>query len=505
MPPGLSASDFYYLLPELVLTGGSLILLGADAMLRGSNRRLLTWLTLLTLAATAVALVPFADTSVVVARGLIAVDTFAFFFKIVFVFAAAITVLMSAPYLEVERARPGEYYFLILCATLGMMIMAGGVDLITIFIGLETMAVSFYVLAGYLKPDRRSNEAAVKYYLLGAFSLGLLLYGMSLLYGLTGTTQLRQIATALASGKGGVLLALACILLVAGVGFKIAAVPFHMWAPDVYEGSPTPVAAFLSVGSKAASFAMLLRIFVEGLPAFSAGGLGTWFGVPLGWTTFFYVLSIVTMTVGNLAALTQSNMKRLLAYSSIAHAGYVLIGVVAISSGSIRGITATLIYLFIYAFMQLGAFAIVVMMRRGEIIGDELKDLSGLLSRHPPAAIALLIFMLSLGGIPPTAGFMGKFWVFGAAIEAGYIWLAVIGVLNSAVSLYYYVRVIVFMWIKEETVGSTPVLSPALAVVLIVAVAGTLFFGMYPAPLFEFAEASAATLGRAGAALTLLR
>ncbi len=505
MPAGLSARDFYYLLPELVLTGGSLVLLAADALLRGAHRRLLTWITVLTLLGTGAALIPFADANIVVARGLIAVDTFAFFFKVVFLFAALLTVLMSARFLEIEGARAGEYYFLLLCATLGMMIMAGGVDLITIFIGLETMAVSFYVMAGYLKVDRRSNEAAIKYFLLGAFSLGLLLYGMSLLYGLTGTTQLGQIAQALAARNGGVVLALACVLIVAGVGFKIAAVPFHMWAPDVYEGAPTPVAAFLSVGSKAASFAMLLRIFVEGLPAFSAGGLGTWFDLPLGWTTFFYVLSVLTMTVGNLAALTQSNMKRLLAYSSIAHAGYILIGIVAISSGSMRGVTATLLYLFIYAFMQLGAFAIIVMMRRGDMIGDELKDLSGLWSRNPMAASAMLVFMLSLGGIPPTAGFMGKFWVFGAAIEAGYVWLAVIGVLNSAISLYYYIRVVVFMWIKDETIGSTPVLSPALALVLILAVAGTLFFGMYPEPLFSFAQASAATLGRASAAITLVR
>ncbi|HSL24217.1 MAG TPA: NADH-quinone oxidoreductase subunit N [Vicinamibacterales bacterium] len=505
MPEGFSASDFYYLLPELVMTGGSLVLLGADAIVRGTRRRLLTGLALLTIVATAAALVPMADVNIVVARGTIAVDTFAFFFKIVFLLAALLAILMSFTYLEVEGVRPGEYYFLVLCATLGMMIMAGGVDLITIFIGLETMAVSFYVLAGYLKPNRRSNEAAVKYFLLGAFSLGILLYGMSLLYAVTGTTQLGQIATALASGGGGILLALAAVLVVAGVGFKIAAVPFHMWAPDVYEGSPTPVAAFLSVGSKAASFAMLLRIFVEGLPAFSASGLSTWFGMPIGWTTFFYVLAVITMTVGNLAALTQSNMKRLLAYSSIAHAGYVLIGVVAISSGSIRGITATLIYLFIYAFMQLGAFAIVTMMRRRDTIGDELKDLSGLYFRSPAAAIAMLLFMLSLGGIPPTAGFMGKFWVFGAAIEAGYVWLAVIGVLNSAISLYYYIRVVVFIWTREEAAGSALSLSPALATVLVVAVVGTLALGIYPAPLFELAEASAQTLGHAGAALTFLR
>lgn len=502
MPPGLSLGDFYYLLPELVLTGGSLVLLAVDALLPGHHRKLLTWVTVAILAATGAALVPFAGANVTVARGLIAVDTFAFFFKAVFVFAALLAVLMSPRYLEVEGARAGEYYFLMLCATLGMMIMAGGIDLITLFIGLETMAVAFYILAGYLKPDRRSNEAAVKYFLLGAFSLGILLYGMSLLYGLSGTTNLRAIATSLAAGNGGVLLALSVVLIVAGLGFKIAAVPFHMWAPDVYEGSPTPVAAFLSVGSKAASFAMLLRIFVEGLPAFSAGGLGAVFDLPLGWTTFFYVLSVATMTVGNLAALTQSNMKRLLAYSSIAHAGYVLIGIVA---GTPRGVSATLIYLFVYTFMQLGAFAIIVMMRRRDAIGDELKDLSGLYFRHPAAALAMLVFMLSLGGIPPTAGFMGKFWVFGAAIEAGYVWLAVIAVLNSAISLYYYIRVVVYMFIKEETIGSTPTLSPALAIVLLLAAGGTLFFGIYPAPLFELADLSAATLGRAGAAITVVR
>jgi NADH-quinone oxidoreductase subunit N len=508
LPAGFSTQDFWYLLPELVLTGGALLLLVVDLFTPRDRQGILAWVAVLVLVATGAAMIPFADARVTVSRGLIAVDGFAFFFKIVFLLSAAISILMSARYLEVEGTRAGEYYFLILCATLGMMFMAGGVDLITIFIGLETMAVSFYILTGFLKPSRRSNEAAVKYFLLGAFSLGILLYGMSLLYGLAGSTNLRTIATALAGGQGGLLLVLAVILVVAGVGFKIAAVPFHMWAPDVYEGAPTPVAAFLSVGSTAASFAMLLRIFVEGLPAFGSSGLGVAFGAPLGWTTFFYVLSVVTMTVGNLAALTQSNMKRLLAYSSIAHAGYVLIGVVAavpLTSATTpsRGVTAALIYVFVYAFMQLGAFAVVVMMRRADQIGDELKDLSGLYFRRPGAALAMLIFMLSLGGIPPTAGFMGKFWLFGAAIEAGYIWLAVIGVVNSAISLYYYVRVVVFMWIKEDAIGSPVTLAPGIAIVLALAVAGTIFFGIYPAPLFTIAEHSAASLGRAGATVTL--
>jgi NADH-quinone oxidoreductase subunit N len=421
------------------------------------------------------------------------------FFKLLFLVAAAVTVMTSERYLSVEGVRPGEYYFLVLCAALGMMFMAGGIDLVTIFIGLETMTVSFYVLAGFIRPNRRSNEAAVKYFLLGAFSLGLLLYGMSLLYGLTGSTQLRPIATALATADTGLVLPLAVMLLVAGVGFKIAAVPFHMWAPDVYEGAPTPITAFLSVGSKAASFAMLLRIFVEALPAFRLDGLGIMWGQPVGWGAFFYVLSVVTMTVGNVAALTQTNVKRMLAYSSIAHAGYVLIGVVA---GTTRGVTAALVYLMVYAFMQLGAFAIVAMLRRRDVIGDQLKDLTGLYSTHPASAAAMLIFMLSLGGIPPTAGFMGKFWIFGAAIEAGYIWLAVIGVLNSAVSLYYYVRVVVFMWIATPEEEPAPLhVSPAIAAALALMAVATIVFGVYPQALFELAEYSAASLGAAPSAL----
>jgi NADH-quinone oxidoreductase subunit N len=488
MPAGVSLDDFYYILPEIVLTAGALLVLVADVLLpRGS--RALAWITVGVLAATAISLAPFTQTDRLIANGLIAVDPFALFFKIVFLLAAAMTVLMSVDYLEVEGASPGEYYFLILCSTLGMMIMAGGVDLITSFIGLETMAVSFYILAGFIKPNQRSNEAAVKYFLLGAFSLGILLYGMSILYGLSGSTNFRTMAEIFAGRSGDPLLVLAVILIVAGMGFKIAAVPFHMWAPDVYEGAPTPVTAFLSVGSKAASFAMLLRIFVEALPSMTAD-----------WQLLFEVLAVVTMTVGNLAALTQSNLKRMLAYSSIAHAGYLLIGVVA---GTQRGIAAMLIYLVVYAFMQLGAFAVIVLMRRRDMVGDELKDLSGLHFRNPLAAFAMLLFMLSLGGIPPTAGFMGKLWLFSAAIDAGYVTLAVIGVLNSAVSLYYYVRVVVFMYLKKETTGSEPALSPALAVTLAVAVAATLVLGVYPRQLFEIAEASARTLGLGGIAAAI--
>jgi len=480
MPAGFSSLDFFYILPELVLTGGAMLLL-LLAVLVPRRDGLLLWTALAAVALTLVLVVRFFGLDVTASRGLLAIDGFAAFFKVVVLLSAALTLLMSAPYLKVEGIRVGEYYFLILCATLGMMFMASGVELITLFIGLEKMAVSFYVLVGFLKPNPRSNEAAVKYFLLGGFSLGILLYGMSLVYGVTGTTSLAGIAAALRGQDTSLVLVLAVILIGAGMGFKIAAVPFHMWAPDVYEGAPTPVTAFLSVGSKAASFAMLLRIFVVGMPSLGDE-----------WALFFMVLAVVTMTVGNIAALTQSNLKRLLAYSSIAHVGYLLIGVVVRTE---RGVAAMLVYLGVYLFMQLGAFAVVAAMRRSDIVGDELKDLNGLSKRSPMAAIAMLFFMLSLGGIPPTAGFMGKVWLFGAAIDAGFIWLAVIAVANSALSIYYYIRVVVFMWInQEEPVGSPIVIGPAMRVALGVALLGTVVLGLYPQFLFEQAETAARTL-----------
>ena len=480
MPAGFTGADFYYILPEIVLTAGALLVLVLD-LLKSDREDLALPATLGVLAITAAVLWSFAGTDTLASRGLLSIDGFSLFFKFVFLLAAAVTVLMSDAYLRIEGMRGGEYYFLILCATLGMMFMASGVDLITLFIGLETMAVSFYVLAGYLKPSQRSNEAAVKYYLLGAFSTGILLYGMSLLYAVSGSTNLAVIAQASAGQPADGVLVLAVILVAAGMGFKIAAVPFHMWSPDVYEGAPTPVTAYLSVGSKAAAFAMLLRIFVEGLSEVSAT-----------WHEIFWWMAVLTMTVGNLAAITQSNTKRMLAYSSIAHSGFMLIGVVTATQ---RGVTAALVYLFVYVFMQLGAFAIVALLRRKDVIGDELKDLSGLYFRSPFAAVAMLVFMLSLGGIPPTAGFMGKFWIFSAAIDSGEISLAVVGVVNSAISLYYYFRVIVFMWIKEEVVGSDLVLGRAITAALVVCLVGSAIFGVYPQPVFDRAQSAAQTLG----------
>ena len=488
MPAGFTAADFYYLLPEILLTGGALLVLLVDVLLPRREWAALG-MALLTLAVTGAAVIGFTGVDTTISAGLLAIDGFATFFKSLVIVSALLTVLMSPSYLRVEGVRAGEYYFLILCATLGMLFMASGVDLITLFIGLETMAVSFYVLAGYLKPNQRSNEASVKYFLLGGFSLGILLYGMSLLYGATGTTSLAGIAEALAGGEPSLTLSLALVLLVAGMGFKIAAVPFHMWAPDVYEGAPTPVTAYLSVGSKAASFAMILRIFIEGLPSLAVD-----------WQVLFWVLAAITMTVGNLAAITQSNTKRMLAYSSIAHAGYVLIGVAA---GTERGVAAAMVYLWVYLFMQLGAFAVVAMLRRKDVVGDELQDLSGLYLRKPLAAVAMLIFMLSLGGIPPTAGFMGKLWLFAAAIESGLVWLAVIFVVNSVISLYYYYRVVVFMWLKDETSGPEMAINPALATALVIAAVGSLLFGVYPQVLFDHAQTAAEVFGSAVPAAAL--
>ncbi len=481
MPAGLSPMDFYLLLPETVLTIGAILVLVADALLPRERQGWAIGLALAVIGATVAAVLVVGDPHATVARGLFAVDAFGVFFKLLFLGASAVTLLMSVRYLRIQRAATATYAFLVLTAALGMMVMASGTDLITLFIGLETMSVSFYVLAGFLKPNRRSNEAAMKYYLLGAFSVGMLLYGMSILYGLTGTTNLRAIAQQVAQQGASPLLALAIILVVAGLAFKIAAVPFHMWAPDVYEGSPTPITALLSVGSKAAAFAMILRLFVEGLPSAGAD-----------WRLLFDMLAVVTMVVGNIAALTQTNLKRMLAYSSIAHAGYILIGIVA---GTPRGVTASLIYLAVYAFMQLGAFAVIVLLQREETGGDDLDDFSGLYYRRPAAAIAMLVFMLSLGGIPPTAGFMGKFWLFGAAIEAGYIRLAVLGVLMSALSLYYYLRVVIYMWQRTEVVEPLPSPGPAWSVAVAVAVLGTVLFGLYPSPVFDAADVSARALG----------
>src|SRR5713226_2846288 len=442
------------------------------------------------------------------------IDSFFIFFSALFLAATALVILLSVNYLEIEKEQEGEYYALLLFACIGMMLMASGIDLIVMFLGLETMALSFYVLTGFLRREKRSNEAALKYVLLGAFSSGILAYGFSIIYGLTGTTNVGNIQVAFdprsplakinemsrQPGTMGsqarqllemrypaalhlepsllnhaILLAAAAFVLVAvGLFFKIAAVPFHQWAPDVYEGAPTPVTAYVSVASKTASFALLLRLF---LTVFAASQV-TWMYLIAG-------VAVASLTWGNLAALTQTNVKRLLAYSSIAHVGYILLGLVAWNETAFTGIA---FYLLAYVFMTAGAFAVIIVLRQKGLIGEELEDLNGLYQRSPAAALLLLIFMLSLAGIPPTAGFMGKYFIFLSLIETKHPVLAVFAVLYIVPSLYYYFRIVVHAWLKAPGEAPRPVMTSAQAVALGVAVFVSLAAGLYPEPFTRFAH-----------------
>ncbi len=417
----------------------------------------------------------------------IVVDHFSIFFGFIFLGATALVILLSARYMEIEAEHHGEYYALMLFATVGMMFMASGKELVVLFIGLETMAISFYILTGFLRRDRRSNEGALKYILLGAFSSGLLVYGFSLLYGLTGTTRLDliqlEIVRMQASGTlGNPLLIFAMITVAAGLFFKVAAVPFHQWAPDVYEGAPTTITAYVSVASKAASFALLLRIFGSVFEPLRAN-----------WELFFTVIAVLTMTIGNFAALTQTNVKRLLAYSAIAHVGYILLGLVP---GNKTGMIGVSFYLLAYLFMTTGAFAVVIILRRKGLIGDELDDMDGLSQRSPAAAVLLLIFMLSLAGIPPTAGFIGKYFIFLALIEAQRYVLAAIAVLYIVPALYYYFRIVRHAWLQPVTDEVKPAVSAAQAVALAVTGFVTLYMGLFPQWFIEQASNSIFFLSR---------
>jgi NADH-quinone oxidoreductase subunit N len=413
----------------------------------------------------------------------IVIDPFFIFFGFVFLAAAALVILLSVRYLEIEHEHHAEYYALMLFATIGMMFLACGTDLVVLFIGLETMAISFYILTGFLRNDRRSNEGALKYLLLGAFSSAILAYGFSLLYGISGSTNLDVIRAEVARrSTGDVLVILALVTVAAGVFFKIAAVPFHQWAPDVYEGAPTPITAFVSVASKAASFALLLRLF-----------LTVFWPIRVDWTMLIAAVAVLSMTLGNIAAITESNIKRLLAYSSISHVGYILLGLVA---GNTLGLEAMTFYILVYAFFNTGAFAVVIVLRRKGVIGDELDDMNGLFQRNPGAAMLMLIFLLSLAGIPPTAGFIGKLLIFWALMETQHYVLAVLAVLYILPAVYYYFRIVAAMWVRDSTDAFIPRVSLGQAVALAAMVIVTLAAGIYPNPFIEFAQYSLGVLGR---------
>lgn len=412
--------------------------------------------------------------------GVVTIDGFALFFNWVFLVASAIVMLASYYYLEIEGEHHGEYYALMLFAQCGMFFLAAGTDLVTLFVGLELMALSFYVMVGFLRGEKRSNEAAMKYILLGAFSSGFLLYGFSVLYGIAGSTRLADVAAAVAARQAWdpvVFLAVAATAV--GLLFKISAVPFHMWAPDAYEGAPTSVTAYLSVASKAASFAFLLRIFwVYPGPLAAAREM---------WEPLLVAVAIATLIVGNIAAINQTNVKRLLAYSSISHAGYMLLGLIAGNDTGIKGIA---VYVLVYTFMNMGAFMVVIALRRKEIIGEDLDDFAGLAHRSPGYAALMLLFLLSLAGIPPTAGFIGKYYIFLALVETGHYALAVVAVLFAGVAVYYYFKIVRSMFVREA-VEKTP-LATSLGLRLALGASGllTLAIGVYPEPFLRLAQTS---------------
>jgi NADH-quinone oxidoreductase subunit N len=410
-------------------------------------------------------------------KGSLLVDGFSLLFNWIFLFTSAIVLLISYKYLEIENENHGEYYGLVLFAQCGMFFLACGNDLVTIFIGLELMALCFYIMVGFLRNERRSNEAAMKYLLLGAFSSGFLAFGFSLLYGLSGSTNLRDIAVAITGrGAGDPLTFLALATTSVGLFFKISAAPFHMWAPDAYEGAPTTVTAYLSVGSKAASFALLLRIF-----------LGPFGDVRAMWQPLLIAVALLSLLVGNLAAISQTNVKRLLAYSGVSHAGYMMLGLVA---GNQTGLQGVAVYILVYTFMNLGALLVIVAMRREGILGEDVDDLAGLIHRHPAYAIFMLVFLLSLAGIPPTAGFLGKWYIFLALIETGHYVLAVVAALYVAVAVYYYFRIVRSMFTRDEAPSSAGIpLAGSMGVRVALAVTGalTLIIGIYPEPFLRFA------------------
>jgi NADH-quinone oxidoreductase subunit N len=410
-------------------------------------------------------------------QGALTIDRLALYFNWVFELATLIVAIVSYNYLEIEGEHHGEYYALLLFAQCGMFFLAAGTDLVTLFVGLELMAICFYVMVGFLRGDKRSNEAAIKYLLLGAFSSGFLVYGFSIMYGLSGSTRLSEVAAAIsARDPWDPVVFLAMATTAVGLLFKISAAPFHMWAPDAYEGAPTTITAYLSVASKAASFAFLLRIF-----------LGPLASARPSWEPLLAAVAILTMTVGNLAAISQSNIKRLLAYSSISHAGYMLLGLIA---GNNTGIQGILVYILVYAFMNLGAFLVVVAMRRKNIIGEELDDMAGLIYKSPGYAVLMLVFLVSLAGIPPTAGFLGKYYIFLSLIQTQHYVLAVIATLYVAVAIYYYFRVVKIMFVGEVMEKTPLATSIGLRVALGITGVLTLAIGIYPEPVLRLAQNS---------------
>jgi NADH-quinone oxidoreductase subunit N len=484
-------ADVAFLFPEAMLVFFGVATLLTDFLLTKKQKSwnaLTVMLGVMLSGASLYVLVQPAAGHITVFSNSIVIDPFFIFFGCIILFAAAVVILFSVRYMEFENGHSGEYYALISFAAAGMMFLACGNDLVVLFVALETMAISFYVLTGYLQDNRRSNEAALKYMLMGAFSSGILAYGFSILYGIAGSTNLQAIQRAVQQRHidfpgTDLLTFLALATITVGVFFKIAAVPFHWWAPDVYQAAPTPITGYVSVASKAASFALLLRLF-----------LTIFWPMSLDWAAIMAAAGVLSLTLGTLAAITQTNIKRLLAYSSIAQAGYILLGLAASVNrdGSVheRGLQATAFYIFAYAFFNSGAIAMVILLRHKGVIGDEIDDLNGLAHRNPAAAICMLIFLLSLAGIPPTAGFIAKLLIFWSLLETGHPYLAAAGTFFILPAAYYYLRMVAAMWVREGDEREPLVITTAQKWALVTLAFVTLAGGIFPERFLQFAKYS---------------
>jgi len=477
-----AAAEYLRVGPEIILTITGTLIMFLEAVLAESQKRILAWLAAAGLVGALWATFNAYSDPGPAFQNMLIIDGFGTFFRVVVIGVGLLAVLCSAGYLRRERANAGEYYALILFSIVGQSLMATANELIMVFIGIEISSIASYVLAGYLRDDRRNNESALKYFLLGSFATAFLLYGIAWIYGVTGSTNLTEIHRALTSPGAEPSVALtgtAAALLLVGFGFKVSAAPFQVWAPDVYQGAPAPVAAFLSTGPKAAAFAVLIRTFLTGFSPLASR-----------WEPFVWASALATMIVGNFAALQQTNIKRLLAYSSIAHAGYVLIAVTAHSE---IGSAAAMFYLASYALMQIGAFAVVTQLAGEHEKFVSVDDFAGLAQRQPGMAALLTIFLLSLIGVPLTGGFFGKFYVFKAALDANLVWLTVLGLLNSAVAAYYYLRILVVMYFKEPGEAAIEVkpAGAALKIALYSSAIGTLLLGIFPGSVLDFANRAA--------------
>ncbi|HEY1336482.1 MAG TPA: NADH-quinone oxidoreductase subunit N [Bryobacteraceae bacterium] len=473
-------TDTLRILPEIILTAMATLLMVLDPVIHRRSSNAFGHLSLLTLAAAAAASVYAYLQAGPAFGGMLIVDGFGTFFRLLVIVVGVLTILPSYRFLQRQDAETGEYHALLLFSIAGQSLMAVSNDLIMIFIGLEISSIASYVLAGYLRDDKRANEASLKYFLLGSFATAFFLYGIALIYGATGTINLAEVRAEISgqNAPDAVFVGLAAALMFVGLGFKVSAAPFQIWAPDVYQGAPTTVTGFLSAGPKAAAFAVMLRIFMTALEPIGPG-----------WEPIVWISALLSMTVGNFAALQQSNVKRMLAYSSIAHAGYVL---VAVTARSDNGAAAAMFYLAAYAFMNIGAFVVVSHLSGQGERYQTLDDFAGLGQKQPMTAALLTIFLLSLIGVPLTGGFFGKFYIFKAALESHLLWLTVLGLLNSAVAAYYYLRILVMMYMHDpsEAVTAVEPLTPGLRAALILPALGTLFLGIFPTWILNFANRS---------------